>query len=392
VRVELAIAGGICAAIGLYDILYLLTQRDGAMIGPRIGTLFPDFLTFHAASIAWAQGQAALIYDSAAFTHFQNAVHSDRYMGAPGYRPFFYPPIWLLMLLPLCALGVTKAYGAFMCATAALATALVGRHDWRGWLAILVSPAAVWVIVAGQNTFLSVALLYGGFRLLKCSPASAGVLLGLLAYKPQLWVLVPIALLAARQWRALAWMAGTVAAMSLASLAVFGPEVWDAFLVSAREGSTGRGPAQMFDTFRNQIVTAFAAARIVGLPASVADTVQLVGAILAATVVWVAFRRYGPSQARTALLAAATFLVGPYTMNYDLLLLMPAVVALFRLGATEGFYPGERFVYLLLWLLPTLGWILNQLGIPIMPLAILLFGSIAFVRLQPWVAPGSVRV
>ena len=56
------------------------------------------------------------------------------------------------------------------------------------------------------------------------------------------------------------------------------------------------------------------------------------------------------------MLVTATFLVSPYTLNYDLLLLMPAAVALFRRGTVEGFYPLERLVYLLLWLIPTACW------------------------------------
>ncbi len=81
------------------------------------------------------------------------------------------------------------------------------------------------------------------------------------------------------------------------------------------------------------------------------------------------------------MLAAATFLVSPYTLNYDLLLLMPAVVAMFRHCRANGFYPGERVLYPLLWLMPTLGWTLNGFGYPIVPLSILLFGAIAWKHL-----------
>ena len=87
-------------------------------------------------------------------------------------------------------------------------------------------------------------------------------------------------------------------------------------------------------------------------------------------------------DARTAILMTATFLVSPYTLNYDLLLLMPAAVALFRRGIAVGFYPLERLLYLILWLMPTGGMILNRLDLPIMPLVILLFGAIAWARLQ----------
>jgi hypothetical protein len=382
VRARVALGAGaiFCAAIGLYDLAYLLTVRQGLLIGPRATVLFPDFLVFHAAAVAWLQGKAAMIYDVAAFTRFQNELYVGRFNNPAAFRPFFYPPTWVLMLLPLAWLGASKAFAAFMTVTAGAATALVGRRDWPGWFAILVSPASVWVVIAGQNTFLSVALLHGGFGLLERSPAAAGILLGLLTYKPQLWALVPVALLAARQWRALAWMAGTVAAIGLASLGAFGLDFWRAFLVSAREGAGPEGASQMYTNFHTQIVTLFSAGRDIGLSPTAADALQLAGALAAVAAVWFAFRRFGPSEARTAVLAAATFMVGPYVMNYDLLLLMPAVVALYRLGARDGFRPAERLLLTLLWLLPTLGWLLNQLGLPLMPLVILLFGATAWKR------------
>ena len=89
-----------------------------------------------------------------------------------------------------------------------------------------------------------------------------------------------------------------------------------------------------------------------------------------------------PRKTVSAVLATATFLVSPYTLNYDLLLLMPAVVAMFRLGVARGFYPYERLVHLALWVMPTFGWSLNHLGIPITPLVVLLFGAIAWARLR----------
>jgi hypothetical protein len=54
---------------------------------------------------------------------------------------------------------------------------------------------------------------------------------------------------------------------------------------------------------------------------------------------------------------------------------------MFRRGAAEGFHPGERVLYLFLWLIPTLGMVLNRLDLPVMPLLILLFGMVAWSRL-----------
>jgi alpha-1,2-mannosyltransferase len=380
-RPDLVIAAVFCGAVGLYDAIYVWNLISGGpLIGPGVSAFFPDFLVFQAAARAWVEGKASLTYDIDALTAFQNAIFADRLPGEVRFRPFFYPPIWLLMLLPFAGLAIGQAYALFLSGTVALATLLEGRHDWPGWLAILVSPAAVWVALTGQNTFFSLALFYGGFRLLDHAPAAAGILLGVLAYKPQLWVLVPVALAAARQWRVLAWTLGTALALAFASLAVFGVDLWWAFFAAAREAGSVRVLNEMVERTFSQMTTLFDAAWILGLPTGLAAALQAAGALLAVAAVWVAFRRYPSSAARTAVLAAATFLVSPYTLNYDLLLLMPAAVALFRRGACDGFYPGERLLYLVLWLLPFAGMILNRFGLPIMPLVILGFGGIALAR------------
>ncbi len=381
-RNDLLIAAAFCGAFGLYDLLYVVfLLSGGAVIGPALNVLFPDFLVFWAAAHAWVEGKLVLVYQIDPFTDYQNTLFTDRFPNVVHFRPFFYPPIWLLMLLPLGAIAVAKAYTLFMTGTMALATLLEGRRDWWGWLAIITSPAAVWTVLAGQNTFLSVALFYGGFTLLERSAATAGILLGLLAYKPQIWVLVPLALLAARQWRALAWMAGTVLVLCLASLAIFGPQFWLAFLDAAREAASPRVVNEMFERIFMHMTTLLAAARIVGLPPALSSALQIAGALLAIAAVWFAFGRKGQSDARLAVLATATFLVSPYTLNYDLLLLMPAAVMMFRRAVREGFFPLERVVLSLLWLIPTFGMILNRLDLPLMPVIILAFGWFAWQRL-----------
>lgn len=381
-RTDLVIAAAFCGTVGLYDTLYVVFMLSGGpVIGPELKVLFPDFLVYWAGARAWLEGKLAIVYDIDVFTTYQNALFADRFPNVVHFRPFFYPPIWLLMLVPFGLLGVAKAYGAFMTGTMALATAAEVRRDPWGWLVVLVSPAAVWVVLAGQNTFLSVALFYGGLHLLARSPLSAGVLLGLLSYKPQIWVLVPLALLAARQWRALAAMALTVLVLILASAAVFGPAFWLAFVDAAREAAGPRVVEEMFERIFMHMTTLLAAARIVGLPPTVSGLVQIAGALLAVAAVWLSFSRKGQSDARIAVLATATFLVSPYTLNYDLLLLMPAAVAMFRLGIADGFRPMERLVLLMMWLIPTLGMILNRLDLPLMPLVILAFGWFAWQRL-----------
>jgi len=221
-------------------------------------------------------------------------------------------------------------------------------------------------------------------------PAAAGILLGMLSYKPQLCVLVPVALLAARRWQALAWMIGTTVLMALASLAVFGLEFWVQFFEMARERSGPEFAALMFQHVSTFITTILVASRLLGLPSSLANLVHLAGALAAVIVVWRAFSRHELSDEATAVLAAGTLLVSPYLINYDLLLLMPAALMVFRRRAEADLYPGELLFYVGLWLIPNIGIRLNGMGIPLMPVFVVGLLFLAWQALKQR-APGLPR-
>jgi hypothetical protein len=66
---------------------------------------------------------------------------------------------------------------------------------------VMAAPAVMINLVSGQNGAFSAAILAGGLMLLDRRPVLAGLLLGLLCYKPQLAVLVQVALVASGRWR-----------------------------------------------------------------------------------------------------------------------------------------------------------------------------------------------
>ena len=374
-----------CAVIGLYDVVQVITlnvpdSTFGLRLRPSLpgATIYPDFVTPYAAVHAYLEGKQALIYDHAKFTVFLNNFYGHRL--ELGSQWFLYPPVWILALLPLCLLPVNLACAIFMVGTAAASAFESRRHLW-GWLAVATSPAAVWVVLSGQNSFLYIALIYGGMRLLDRAPVAAGMLLGLLVYKPQICLLVPLALLAARQWKALAWMLATGTSLVLASLAVFGLDFWLDYIDMTRHLSD----PDVLDVWAPRrptyLVSTFIAARILQLPNSIASALQFAAAILAAGSVWFAFRRHPSSATRTAVLAVATFLVSPYATQYDLILLLPAALVLYRRGAATGFYPLEPLLYPLLWVAPTVVLWLRGL-LPLTPLVVLAFGLVAVLRLR----------
>jgi len=270
------------------------------------------------AKFAW-EGNAAHMYDNAAMHAFQLEV-------AQGPRPQFpyaYPPSFLLYIYPLAALPGPVAYALWMGVTFALylAAAWPRRGDWLAYGLVLLAPALAANLGYGQNGFLTAALLLGGFRLLPSRPLLAGVAFGLLSYKPQFGVFIPIALVAARQWRCMA--AATVTAIALVALSsvAFGWALWPEWLtVLPRHGQHVDFAVDSYfkPTLRGALLLAEAAPELV-------KAVPLLVMAVTALLVWWCFRVRSPLA--VAVLVAGTFAAAPYAFLYDLPAITGAAIA-----------------------------------------------------------------
>jgi hypothetical protein len=149
----------------------------------------------------------ASIYDMRILLAAQKALGLD---GHSAGFPFPYPPTFLAILWPLGSMSIEVAFATFMAVSFALYLA-ASSDRWRAVPFVAFNPAAIGNFLAGQSGFLSAGLILGATRMLTKHPIAAGVLFGLLTYKPQLGVMVPVALLAARQWRCITSAALTTA-------------------------------------------------------------------------------------------------------------------------------------------------------------------------------------
>ena len=178
---------------------------------------------------------------------------------------------------------------------------------WGAAAAVLLSPAACFNLVMGQNAFLTLALLVGGIRLLDRWPLASGILLGLMTYKPQLWPMVPVALLASRAWKSLMAAVATGIALAAASAAAFGFEAWSLWLDELVHPA-----ALLRDTwFSNGMNNGFGiyvCAILFGAPHSVALLVQVLVAIICAVAVFLTFKNSLRWQLRAAVLLYAAAL------------------------------------------------------------------------------------
>jgi hypothetical protein len=136
-------------------------------------------------------------------------------LGNVGWAAFFYPPIFLLVCLPLALLPFWWSAVAWIAATAVAVFVAIGPILPRvgsAWLIAVAFPAAWMSAASGQSSVLAAALFTIAARSLDRGPVLAGLCYGCLAVKPQLGLIVPIALIAAGRWRTAAIAALTPSA------------------------------------------------------------------------------------------------------------------------------------------------------------------------------------
>ena len=344
---------------------------------------FGDFYALWCSAFITQDGAPALNYDADALHLRQVALG----MHANAYNPFPYPPTFLLILAPFGRLGLGAAYALFMSATlAGYLWAMVGGQyrDWPRLVGALIAPATGIALISGQSGFLSGGLMLGGLRLAQSRPIVAGVLFGLLAYKPQLGVLVPVALISAGLWRTIGAACVTLLACVLISSAAFGMDIWPVWFASLVAYSGH------FDPINHLMPTIAANARMLGAPVPVALAAQACASLAVAFVVWRAFRA-GVSPRAGALLVIGTFLATPHAFNYDMPMMTAAVLWYLteRVRATQSLALSEIVILSFALILPFAMLALGKNAPPISwAPEILLFYLIARPNLAP---AGSTR-
>jgi alpha-1,2-mannosyltransferase len=320
--VALCCAGGILAWGGIFTV-----WRHTELMAQ-------DWIVYYAAGTAALSGKLALLFDAARFTQYQYATLGPWFTAAPSLHPWLYPPHYLLFILPFCLLPFAASYVLFLALTGAAAVAALawrgaaGGMDWPRGLMLLFFPASCIDALTGQNAFLSTALLIGGFRFVDRQPVLAGIALGALSYKPQLWLLVPVALIAARAWFPLAIAVATATLLVLASAALFGVESWQLWIDQTLRARDPAFAAWFAETFLRGY-SVYVAAALLGAPPIIASDLQIAAAVAAAAAVYVAYRRSPSEDLRIAVLLAATMLAAPHLQAYDMVLLAAAVILLF---------------------------------------------------------------
>ncbi len=302
--------------------------------------------------------------------------------------PFSYPPTVLLLLWPIGLLPYLAAYLAWVGVTlplCVLASCAGARCKASMAAATLLAPSTAICLVSGQSGFLLAALLVGGLRLLPHRPILAGVLFGLLTYKPQFGILVPVALVAAGQWRCIAAACVTTASMIAATTAAFGSIAWETWTRTLPAYAAWFYKVMAENPFIPTVVNNL---QRLGASQGPARAVQGTAALAAGVVVWRAWRLLPHGLAVPALLAA-TCLATPYAFVYDLPMLSSAVFlfAAHRLRSAGSLWFSEIVVLVLVLAIPAVA-VFPSIHIPVSTVAIGLFLTLIMSAGRATVRPG----
>lgn len=318
-------------------------------------------------SVFWAAGRLAV--EGApidAFDHEKLTAARDLPSDTPPANRrmiWSYPPHFHALVAPLGLLPMNLAWLSFACLSVLAFGAALRALTPSGVAALLfaASPAALIAAIQGQNSLLVGALLAGFLAAHeRRRHLLAGVLLGLLTIKPQFGPLIPLALIAVRDFRTVAWASLTVVILVGLTLIWPGLEYWNAFLASLSETAE---KLRIGWLPRVLMVNWYGFAVALGLPERVAWWMQLAIAGAIAVFVYELWRRSEvPFGLKASALMLAILLASPYGYFYDLVL--GAIAGALILNASEGRAAGTVFAAASLWTLPAILLLLRLLALP----------------------------
>lgn len=299
-------------------LLALLVAGVAALSGGAVPAYLAnkDFANYWIASQLVLSGAAADLFSDQPtyFAHMQAAFGPDY-----PWHAWSYPPHYLLFVWPLALTGYTASLAAFIAITLTFyllaARIFVGRLDRTVLVPVL--PFAVFNIWAGQNGFLTAALMLGSLALRSERPILAGLLAGCLTIKPQLGILLPVLFLIEGRWTVIASAAITTTGLAALSAVLFGTASWvgyveNTFVYQSRVMDHATG------IFLTMMPSVFGSLRALGVDGGVALAAHAVLALPVLLAVFLGLLWCDDRNLRASILVVATFAVTPYSLAYDL--------------------------------------------------------------------------
>ena len=336
---------------GIYAFVLIRMYRYGVWLVDKTGIPLPDcdFTYWWVGGAAALRSQAISLYNPAQLTALLKSLVGPHHANDLfPYQNWPYPPVFLLILVPLGLLPYLAAFliwEALALSACSLVVYCIVRQP-AAFALVLASPFGALDFRWAQTGFLRASLLGAALLVLETRPVLAGVLIGCLVFKPQFGILIPLALIAGKRWRASAAAAMTTLFLTGLSIVAFGIAPWEAFARGLfaqandilRLGKANWGPVQ----------TIYGLIRALGGGAALAWIGQ--GCLTAAaavllSLVWRSSARY---PLKAAFLSAASLVATPYAWSHDLTVLAIPIAFLVRDQIGCGLLRGEQIILLAL--------------------------------------------
>lgn len=210
---------------------------------------------------------------------------------------------------------------------------------WAAAPLFLLLPVSFWNALAGQNGFLTAALVGLVVLCMDKRPLLSGVVLGLLVFKPHLGLVFPFVLLAERRWRTFMAASVTVLVLGAASIMAFGVEPWQAFFLwlpiigekIVVEGGVGYEKMHSLAGWM----------MLMGWKGAALPMQAVMAMAVIFSVIWVRRQPVNVDMQRAAL-ALAPVLLTPYIWIYDLVLLAVPLAFVLHAAWKDGFLRAEK--------------------------------------------------
>ncbi len=318
-----------------------------------------DYELFWAAGKMAEAGRAAQLYDGPGFLAWR-----EQLFGAGLFRlDWIYPPPMIAVAMAFCRMPLLAGYvvwGVLVCGASVWVLRGAGL-SWRVVLFGLFGPPAWRGITSGQYAPLAASLVVAGLLQARRAPLRAGLLIVLATLKPHLGILVPVVWLAQRRWTAFATATAGTLVLAAGSTALFGAAIWPAFLHGSSASARALLERASPEGYAGGAASVFWMVRSLGATIAFGYAAQLLAALLAVALVWLAARRGGDTAA-AGVAVCLTLLVSPY-LYYSDMVGYSIVVAMLAERHPAAVLP------IFLWLFPGISESLAVLtGVQVLPL------------------------
>jgi alpha-1,2-mannosyltransferase len=302
----------------------------------RAGNIkFQDFLQFPISARLIASGHADQLYDDQVLAR---EIHATIGRDTSVYLQYFYGPQVALPFIPLAslpflaqaAIWVALSFLMYFVCIYLILKRCAALRPYRALVAIcaLAYPPLFHFFMRGQlSVVLLVCFTAAYLAFFSERDFLAGVTLGLLAFKPQFLVAIPLILLLAQAWKALAGVVISAATQLALTSLYFGGDVMQAYFARLLHSASHPGSTELiFSPIQMHSLHSFWELLIPSRPGVWALYVLTSFAVTGiAASIW---KSSAPLALRFSALMFAAVLVNPHLYIYDLLALAPAFLLL----------------------------------------------------------------